>query len=268
MAKAHFGYGEESPTLKKFLLRLLVTDFVHHLKQDTPNSLVQLVLPPQGHSNTVVSMAQWRDSSSRASSYDRLSAEIAALINLDGLLQSCEISDLLDVMTFLGIEQAIASQLRLRVQSTTETLNPEDIRLVATRRQAGHWASPMAIGAAEVPRTALHEVYTALVAAADFFALRNNHVSGFEFADALSLYRAYEDGLHRFDQLYRHFCEAADHAEAQGWNILKPLRKEVEGCYVGWFLPMLGLAWGKFIDPKGHHALLGRAQQLITEFNF
>lgn len=145
-------------------------------------------------------------------------------------------------MTFRGIEHAIASQLRLRVQSTAETLNAEDIRLVATRRQSSHWASPTAIGAAEVPRTALHDVYTAVVAAAEFFALRNSHVSGFEFADALSLYRAYEDGLHLFDQLYRHFCEAADDAEAQGWNILKPVRKEVEGCYVNWFLPTRGLA--------------------------
>jgi uncharacterized protein (TIGR02687 family) len=270
MAKAHFGYDDQSPTLKKFLLRLLVTDFVHYLKPESPSALSQLVLPPQGQSNTVVCLAQWRDSSSRASSYDRLSAEIATLINLDELLQGYEITDLLDVMTFLGIEQAIASQLRLRVQSTAETLNPEDIRLLATRRQAGHWASPTAIGAAEVPRTALHEVYSALVAAADFFALRSSHLSGFDFADALSLYRAYENELYRFDQLYRHFCEAADHAEAQGWNILKPLRDDLEGCYANWFLPTMGLAWGGFVDPRGSHGLLNtwRLDQVPNQHQF
>jgi len=29
------------------------------------------------------------------------------------------------------------------------------------------------------------------------------------------MYRAYETELFKFDQLYRHFCEAADFAESQ-----------------------------------------------------
>ena len=33
---------------------------------------------------------------------------------------------------------------------------------------------------------------------------------------AAAMYRAYESELYRFDQLYRHFCEAADQAEAAG----------------------------------------------------
>ena len=88
------------------------------------------------------------------------------------------------------------------------------MRAIATRRQAGHWASLAVAGATEVPRKALHAVYDALVAAADFFALRNRHRSGFDFPDAAAMYRAYETELYRFDQLYRHFCEAADQAES------------------------------------------------------
>lgn len=258
MVKAHFGYDEETPTLKKLLIRLFVTDFIHHLKKDAPTALVNLVLPPQGQSNTVVCLAQWRDSTSRGSSFDRLSADVAERIKLDDLLHGLDISDLIDVMTFLGVEEAIASQLRQRVQSTAETLNPDDIRLLARRRQAGHWASPQVVGAAEVPRMALHAVYDALVAAADFFGLRNQHQTGFDFPDALSLYQAYEQSLHQFDQSYRHFCEAADQAEAKGWNILKPLRDDIEACYANWFLPTLGMAWGKFVDPQGAIGLLSK----------
>ena len=258
MVKTHFGYDEESPTLKKLLIRLFVTDYTHHLKKDAPTALVNLVLPPQGQSNTVVCLAQWRDSTSRGSSFDRLSADVAERIKLDDLLHGLDISDLIDVMTFLGVEEAIASQLRQRVQSTAETLNPDDIRLLARRRQAGHWASPQVVGAAEVPRMALHAVYDALVAAADFFGLRNQHQTGFDFPDALSLYQAYEQELHRFDQTYRHFCEAADQAEAMGWNILKPLRDDIEACYANWFLPTLGMAWGKFVDPQGAIGLLSK----------
>jgi len=56
--------------------------------------------------------------------------------------------------------------------------------------------------------------------------------------------------------LYRHFCEAADHAESQGWSILKSLRESLEACYTNWYVPQLALAWGKFLDPNGSTALL------------
>lgn len=258
MARLHFGYAEETPTLKRFVIRLLVTDYAHHLKKDAPTALAHLVLPPQGRSNAIVCLAQWRDSTSRGSSYDTLSADVALLIKLEDHLHRLDISDLIDVMTFVDVEYTIASLLRQRVQSTRDTLNPEDVRTVAIRRQAGHWASPSVVGSADVPRTALHAVYNALIAAADFYCLRNQHLAGVDFPDALSLYRAYEQDFYRFDQLYRHFCEAADQPEAKGWNILKPLRDEVEACYANWFLTTLSVAWGKFIDPKGKAALLSK----------
>src|SRR5262249_34278398 len=146
--------------------------------------------------------------------------------------------------------------LRDYVRHTAATINVEEVREIATRRQAGHWASLNVTGDAGVPRETLHAVYDALVTAAEFYSLRNQHAEGFEFAGAASMYQAYEEELYRFDQLYRQFCEAADQAESKGWNILKPLRDEIEACYVNWYLPKLALSWGKFIDPQGNTALL------------
>ena len=54
MVKAAFGYEEDNPTLKNFLLRLMLTDFAHHLKADLPRSLRGLLLPESGWSNAVV----------------------------------------------------------------------------------------------------------------------------------------------------------------------------------------------------------------------
>ena len=256
MVKASFGYTDETPSLKKFLVRLFVTDYAHHLKAVLPKPLEHLVLPPAGRHNAVVCLAQWRDSSSKAISYDRLSAEVASLINLEGYLSGLEINDQIDVMTFQAVEKSVASGLRDRVQSTADTINSEDVGAIATRRQAGHWASLNAAGAPEVPRKAYHALYDALVAAADFFALRNQHQQGFDFADPAKMLRSYEQELYRFDQLYRHFCEAADVVEAQGWGNLKPLRDSIEACYTNWFVPNLALAWGKFLEPKGPTHLL------------
>jgi len=256
MVKSAFRYAEEQPALKNLLIRLMVTDYAHQLKSDLPAALTNLVLPPQGRSNSVVCLAQWRDSSSKGSSYDQLSAEVADLIHLEDYLPRLGINDLLDVMTFLAVEKTISSSLRERVQSTADAINAEDVRAIAVRRQAGHWASLTVAGDPDVPRKAMSAVYDALVFAADFFALRNQHRLGFDFANASAMYGAYEIELFRFDQLYRHFCEASDLAESQGWNILKPLRESVEACYSNWFVPTLALAWGKFIDPTGSTALL------------
>ena len=60
MAKTTFGYTEDNPSLKNFLLRLMLTDYAYHLKGDVPQSLRDLLLPRTGRSNAVVCLAQWR----------------------------------------------------------------------------------------------------------------------------------------------------------------------------------------------------------------
>jgi uncharacterized protein (TIGR02687 family) len=260
MIKNGFGYSDEEPGLKKFLIRLTVTDYAHNLKAEMPTALHHLTLPLSGRSNAIVCLAQWRDSNSKASSYDLLSAEAAALINLEECLEGLEIDSLVDVMTFLAVEKTIASLLRERVQHTADTIDAVEVRAIASRRQAGHWASPTVAGAVEVHRTALYAVYDALAGAADFFSLRNKYRTGFDFPDVPAMYRAYEEEIYRFDQLYRHFCESADQAETQGWNILKPLRDALESCYTNWYAPQLALSWGKYIEPLDGASLLAKWQ--------
>ncbi len=119
-----------------------------------------------------------------------------------------------------------------------------------------------------MPRYALNSVYTALVSAAEFFSLRNKYQQGFEYSNALEMYQAYESELYRFDQLYRHFCEFADIAEAAGWNILKPLRNEVESHYVNWYLTNLALAWGKFMDGEGGLLSKWALPSIINQYKF
>lgn len=251
MVKSSFGYDEESPNLKNLLLRLFATDFSFHIKAEVPQSLQNLVLAKSGWSNAVVCLAQWRDSSSKGSSYDRLSAIAASLLKIDDVLSNLDLPQLVDLMTFLDAEKRIASSLRDLVKNTVDTINADEIRTIATRRQTGHWATLSIADTSDGPRSAFHAVYEALIAAADFYSLRNDHKIGFEFADAESLVNAYQKELYRFDQLYRHFCESADLAEAAGWSILKPLRGELEAHYVNWYLTELALAWGKFIEPEG-----------------
>ena len=140
-------------------------------------------------------------------------AEIATRVQ--EVADSLEIGHLLDVFTFLEVEKAIARGLRDRVIASADAVNAAEVREIAGRRQDGHWVSGKVAPSVEVPRTALHAVYDALVSAADFFELKGKYRGGFDHADAAALYHAYESELFRFDQLYRHFCEAADLALAQ-----------------------------------------------------
>ncbi len=57
------------------------------------------------------------------------------------------------------------------------------------------------------------------------------------------MYRACEAELYRFDQLYRHFCEACGVARSVGKDGLKDLRTEVEAVYANWYVPALAAAW-------------------------
>lgn len=245
--KAAFGYEEADPSLKNFLLRLFVTDYGHHAKPDVPQALAGLVLPASGWANAVVCLAQWRDSSSKGASYDRLSAEAAGVLKVDDHLAGLDVDLLRDAMTFQAVEKRVAAGLRDRVRATADAIDVDEVRAVAGRRQAGHWASPT-LPDSSGQRAALYAAYDALVAAAAFFDLRNSHRHGFDYPDAGSLYRAYETELYRFDQLYRHFCEACGVARSGGKDGLKDLRGEVEAVYANWYLPALAVAWGKFVE--------------------
>jgi uncharacterized protein (TIGR02687 family) len=248
LAASHFGYQEEAPSLKNLLIRLLVSDFAHACRAELPGGFKHLRLSRQGTANAVVCLAQWRDSSTRGPSYEALSAAVAEAVKLEHHLGSLEVDDLVEVKTFLQVEKAIASRLRDRVFETADAIKPEAIRNIASRRQDGYWAAPGLPDTPRAPRRALYAVYQALQTAADLLALRNEHAGNNAHPDANALFGAYTDGLFRFDQLYRHFCEAADFAESRDWDILKSLRKKVEKVYGNGFLAELALEWNKHLE--------------------
>ena len=241
-----FGYREESPSLRNLLIRLMVSDFTHKLTTEPPGALQHLQLHRAGTANAVVCLDQWRDSSSKGSSFNALSTEVAAILKLPELLHGLEPEVLIEVMTFSDIDTAIVQRLLRRISSTADVVAADSVRVIASQRQAGHWVNSVSVP--EARRKARHSVYEALAVAAEFLDLRNRYRGGFEFADSAEMYHAYEAELFRFDQLHRHFCWHADRAAFEGWDMLKPLREDVEACYRNWYLAQLSLAWGKFVS--------------------
>ena len=248
MVKSAFGYGEDGPTLQNLLIRLLVSDYAHHLAKELPGALQYLQLPRSGTANAVVCLAQWRDSSSKSGSYNVLASEVGTRLHMPDHLRGCEVEALLDVTTFLDVEKRIVQGLLDRVTATTDAFDPKAVGSIVDRRQAGHWVSSGSVP--EAQRNARRAVYKALAVAAQLLHLRNTHEAGFDSPDMTEMYKDYESRLFRFDQLYRHFCENADVAAGQGWDMLKPLREEIEACYCNGYLNPIALAWGKFVGEE------------------
>ncbi|QDV43924.1 PglZ domain protein [Stieleria neptunia] len=251
MVSTAFGYEEESPTLQKLLLRLMLSDFAHQLGIHVPLAIQKLQLSRSGTHNAVVCLDQWRDSAKQASSFNILSDMVAGATNIDEQLQGLEPEVLADAVTFRNVDRAILLGLLERVASTKDHVDADAIRGIVTRRQEGHWIASLSVP--EHQRKARHAAYEAIAVAAEFFDLRAQHSGGFDCDTAEEMYTLYTDELYKFDQLYRHFCHNADVAESQAWDILKSLRKEVEAAYKNWFLVQVGLKWAKFVAPNADH---------------
>lgn len=242
-----FGYEEESPTLRNLLIRLMVSDFAHKLNEECPAAWQHLSLNRAGTANAVVCLGQWRDSSSKAGSFNVLSGAVGNLLKIRDELHGVEAESLLEVMTFAAVEKAVVLSLRRRIRSTAETLDAASIRRIVSQRKKSHWVTSLSIP--ERKRQEREAVYNALALAAELFDLRNHYQAqgGFDYPDAGSMYQAYEKELYRFDQLHRRFCWNADEAALKGQDLLKELRASVESCYRNWFLVQLGLAWDAFL---------------------
>lgn len=246
MIETTFGYQDENPTLKKLLLRLMLSDFAHQLGVHVPPAIQKLQLSRNGAKNAVVCLAQWRDSAKQAGSFNLLSDSISNETHIQDQLQGLEPEQLIDAVTFCNVDRAILLGLLERLALTKEHVQAEEIRDMVTRRQQEHWMVSLSIP--EQQRNVRIAAYEAVAVAAEFFDLKNQYADGFDCDTAAEMYQLYVEKLYRFDLLYRHFCYNADIAESQGWDILKTLRQEIEAAYKNWFLVQLGLKWSKFVE--------------------
>ncbi|TWU38977.1 hypothetical protein Q31b_40550 [Novipirellula aureliae] len=89
MVSTAFGYEEESPTLQKLLMRLMLSDFAHQLGINVPPAILKYQLSRSGTRNAVVCLAQWRDSAKQATSFNILSDVIASASILCRGCSSC-----------------------------------------------------------------------------------------------------------------------------------------------------------------------------------
>jgi len=261
-----YGYNAEHPSLSDLLSRLLVTDWAAacaahvgthgtHGTHDSdgtgvPVALKHLALPRRTlWTNVAVLCSHWRSHQRRHITYRAVSDQVAKRLDLDrhvdrhgdGCGGQASWLTLLRVQTFEIIEQVIVHQIRELLRAVAGVSELKSIRDHIAARRDGFWAS----------RPPYSDIYQALRAAEAFLNLRWTYHHGFASSSLQALTTAYVTDLYRFDQTYRQVMAAADAVEASGKDVLKPLREQIEGLYVDWYLAHLAEAWDAMVAKDG-----------------
>jgi uncharacterized protein (TIGR02687 family) len=272
-----FGYDAQSRNLSDLLIRLLVGDMANTLRGDLPSSLQHFRLQDQQVSTNVsVFVDQWRKHLGHYKQYTQISGQVADELGLQDQLAAYDAHSLLEVMTFEAVERQIIRSLRSQIiQEEAERF--DDLKSAILSRRDGHWAT-IHLDGYEHTSNIYATTYDGLDAVLDLLELRREYGQGLSFANADQMYQAYVRELYRFDQLYRHFHEAADIVELAGWDVLKEVHKVVESCYSNWYLDQISLCWGGFLDgesglvadwtlrdvPKQQHFYFTQVKPLLT----
>ncbi len=242
-----FGYHAQAPNLSDLLIRLLVGDMANTLRGNLPSSLQHFRLQDQQLSTNVsVFVDQWRKHLGHYKQYTLVSGQVAGELGLQEHLAAYDAHSLLDVMTFELVERQVIRSLRSQIIQD-ESDRFDDLKSAILSRRDGHWAT-IHLEGYEHTSNIYATTYEGLDAALDLLELRREYGQGLSFASADQMYHAYVRDLYRFDQLYRHFHEAADIVELAGWDVLKEVQKVIESCYSKWFLDQISLCWGGFMD--------------------
>lgn len=244
-----FGYvNESSPTLSDLLIKIFVTDFSNQYRNDLPVSLAHFKLTGSPKvMNASVFLSQWQTHTIHCKNFNRVSKFIAEKLNMDQVLSSLEMEDLLEVMTFENVERRIISSFRDQVIDYAEK-DFSSIQEAVKKRLDGYWTN---IAFDDDSKENLYKTaYQALTISINLFELRKKFDAGFGYKSAEDMFNAYTRELYLFDQYYRLFNESADKTEQAGWDILKQLRSGVEDCYSNWFMDKLSIVWGDFLESE------------------
>ena len=110
----------------------------------------------------------------------------------------------------------------------------EAMQALIARRRDGHWASRLMAQSSGVRAGRWRRATTRWRLGRLSSELKARFDAGFSFANAEAALMAYQAELFRFDQLYRHFHEAAEKvSEPMGWAVLHELRVRIENLRGG-----------------------------------
>lgn len=219
--KRAYGYSSEQPGLHDFVIELFKACFM--LGTD-PAYKARL------SAEALVFLKRWKDSRSHAQSFETLSEQCAAVLQIDDKLQTLDWRSLLELDYFELIDRKILSELvRAVVARTVTALELE--QWLRQRRQS-HWFERF------------KDVYLALEHAAQFIQMLD--ITQLQMESLTDGVQKYASQWFRLDQRYRKFVY---HLRESGQaSLLGDLAMQVENLYGNNYLSRLNDRWQQHVD--------------------
>lgn len=219
--KRAYGYSSEQPGLHDFVIELFKACFM--LGTD-PAYKARL------SAEALVFLKRWKDSRSHEQSFETLSEQCAAVLQIDDKLQKLDWRSLLELDYFELIDRKILSELVRAVVSRTVTA--QEVEQWVRQRRQSHWFERF------------KDVYLALEHAAQFIQVLD--ITQLQMESLTDGVQKYASQWFRLDQRYRKFVY---HLRESGQaSLLGELAMQVENLYGNNYLSRLNDRWQQHVD--------------------
>lgn len=177
-------------------------------------------------------LSSWRDSYTMRESYQRISSEIATVLQVESLLQDAELEEIVEDELFDLTDQKIIFELVHRLLA--RTISYDRFRNIIKTRESKFWYS------------AYKDLYRALDNAFLLFGQIDKLKSDYDTAEGAI--KQYVDENYKIDYYYRKFYEHFHQSKKK--NIIKLLLETVEKRYVNEWLFTGGKEYQKMVNSK------------------
>ena len=219
--KRAYGYSSEQPGLHDFVIELFKACFM--LGTD-PAYKARL------SAEALVFLKRWKDSRSHEQSFETLSEQCAAVLQIDDKLQKLDWRSLLELDYFELIDRKILSELVRAVVARTVTA--QEVEQWVRQRRQSHWFERF------------KDVYLALEHAAQFIQVLD--ITQLQMESLTDGVQKYVSQWFRLDQRYRKFVY---HLRESGQaSLLGELAMQVENLYGNNYLSRLNDRWQQHVD--------------------
>ncbi|MGM0985019.1 MAG: BREX-1 system phosphatase PglZ type A [Pseudomonadota bacterium] len=236
--------GESPLPFGQLMLRLLTSGYCESISEIPAWAQSHAIASVNARATSRALLSRWRDSSRFYPAFDVISGWVAKALRIEDKIREVPLERLANVATFEVVEKQIIVELCQAIPQA-DVRDLEMFRGIIAERLDGYWASRHKN---DERRARYRQLYAALSAAIDLFALRQQHLNGFHYESVEALYHAYSTELYRFDTAYRHYAVTSDSTSVE---LLKKLDEVVERCYDEWFLGQLTRNWSERVDAEG-----------------
>lgn len=219
--KRAYGYSSEQPGLHDFVIELFKACFMLGID---PAYKARL------SAEALVFLKRWKDSRSHEQSFEALSEQCAAVLQIDDKLQTLDWRSLLELDYFELIDRKILSELVRAVVARTVTA--QEVEQWVRQRRQSHWFERF------------KDVYLALEHAAQFIQVLD--ITQLQMESLTDGVQKYVSQWFRLDQRYRKFVY---HLRESGQaSLLGELAMQVENLYGNNYLSRLNDRWQQHVD--------------------